>query len=383
MYSDLADYYLRWYHRRPVAITRERRDELHRLHGVLMKCIVHLVNNYRSFVPRYMPLGEKDMAILEAQGRYPFRAGTFRPDYIISSDGRLLLCEITSRFFAHGIFMSWFGTEFLRREELGEAPYFGEMMDYMLEITGGCGRMYVFKSADKSGEIRLYKRFYESKGLKVNVLESTEVESRRAEWDRPGTFLVSALNQNDILGMSMDTLTAMMDHGIYSDFRNIFLIHDKRFMHLWFEDEFTSACLSESETAFLRSHSIPTYLTPPSDARSNKDRYILKPWRLGKSEGVKAGVLCSAQEWEAMFDSGAVKGMICQPFIDQRTVPTVWEGTPFNDYICGMMLCVDDKLFDGGTFRCSSLPVTNIGDNRKAASLYADDPCILKHCDIL
>ena len=102
MYSDLADYYLRWYHSRPVAITGGRREELHRLHRVLMKCIDFFALNYRRLVPEYMPLGDKEMQILDEQSRYPWRAGTFRPDYIVSSDGRLLLCEITSRFFAHG-----------------------------------------------------------------------------------------------------------------------------------------------------------------------------------------------------------------------------------------------------------------------------------------
>ena len=427
MYSDLADYYLRGYHSRPVAITGARREELHRLHRVLMKCIDFLALNYRRFVPEYMPLVDKEMQILEEQSRYPWRAGTFRPDYIVSSDGRLLLCEITSRFFAHGIFMSWFGTEFLNRlfscneassvcfgaadrchprhrkregpaggrgrEATSAAPElaeqespdsaFREMMDYMLSIAGGTKEMYIFKSADRSGEIRLYTRFYESHGIRVSLIEAPEVEARRSEWDRPGVFLVSALNQFDILNYSLDTLKAMMHRGMYSDFRNIFLVHDKRFMSLWFNDEFTSECLSPDETSFLRSHAIPTYLTLPPDVREHKDRYILKPSRLGKSEGMKAGVLCSAEEWNSILDCAAQKGMICQPFIGQRTVRTVWEGTAFDDYMCGMMLCVNDRLFDCSHFRCSSLPVTNIGDDRKAAVLFTDDPALLKMCDVL
>ena len=435
MYSDLADYYLRWYHSRPVAITGGRREELHRLHRVLMKCIDYFVLNYRRLVPEYMPLGDKEMQILDEQSRYPWRAGTFRPDYIVSSDGRLLLCEITSRFFAHGIFMSWFGTEYLSRligsREVGSARFgavdrchprhrkregpacgrgreatatapertepvssdlyytvppncaFQEMMDYMLAIAGDAREMYIFKSADRSGEIRLYTRFYQSHGIKVTLIEAPEVEARRAEWDRPGVFLVSALNQVDILSYGMDTLKAMMQRGMYSDFRNIFLVHDKRFMSLWFNDEFTSQCLSPGETSFLRAHAIPTYVSLPPDVREHKDRYILKPCRLGKSEGVKAGVLCTEEEWNAVLDSGPASAMICQPFISQRTVPTVWEGTEFNDYLCGMMLCVNDRLFDCSHFRCSSLPVTNIGDDRKAAVLFTDDPALLKLCDVL
>ena len=72
-----------------------------------------------------------------------------------------------------------------------------------------------------------------------------------------------------------------------------------------------------------------------------------------------------------------------QPFIKQKTFPTVWEGTPFDDYLCGMMLCVDDRFFDSGYFRCSSLPVTNIGDDRKACVIHTDDPFIISHCDLL
>ena len=253
----------------------------------------------------------------------------------------------------------------------------------MLSIAGDAREMYVFKSADRSGEIRLYTRFYQSHGIKVTLIEAPEVEARRAEWDRPGVFLVSALNQVDILSYGMDTLKAMMQRGMYSDFRNIFLVHDKRFMSLWFNDDFTSQCLSPGETSLLRAHAIPTYVTLPPDIREHKDRYILKPCRLGKSEGVNAGVLCTDEEWNAVLDSGPASAMICQPFISQRTVPTVWEGTEFNDYLCGMMLCVNDRLFDCSHFRCSSLPVTNIGDDRKAAVLFTDDPALLKLCDVL
>ena len=63
--------------------------------------------------------------------------------------------------------------------------------------------------------------------------------------------------------------------------------------------------------------------------------------------------------------------------------PTVWEGKRYGDYLCGMMLCVDDRYFDSGLFRTSSLPVTNVGDDRKACPLQTADPEILSCCDVL
>lgn len=384
-YSDLQDYYLRWYHSRPIAVTPERRDELRRLHRCLMTCIGRFVADYERLTASCMPLGEKELEILDEQSRYPFRAGTFRPDYLISEQNRLMLCEITSRFFAHGLFMSWFQDRFIR-DWAGDAPYeshFQELMDYLCTLPGGSRRMFVLKSADRTSEIRLYERFYRTEGLEFTQLEAAEVEARRKDWDRPGTFIVSALNQRDILGFGMDTLRALMQRGMVSDFRTVFLLHDKRFFHLLSREDFTSACLPPEDAAFLRAHVIPTYPVPPPDARENKDAYILKPWRLGKSEGVVAGPLTPEAEWKALFDSGAAERMVAQPFLAQRTFPTVWEGTPYDDYACGMMLCVDDRYFDSGYFRCSSCPVTNRVDDRKAAALHTSDPSLLARCDLL
>ncbi len=391
MYSDLADYYLRWYHDRPVGITSARRDELRRLHAVLYKCAEHFALHYEDYVPRWMPLGERELELLSWQRAYPFRAGTWRPDYLVTASGELKLCEITSRFFAHGIFMSWFSERaadlFLQRFP-GASRYsrYGELLDHMRGLPGGRKRIFVFKSSDRTSEIRLYKRFYEACGCEVNVLEFNEVDARRQEWSHDA-FLVSALNQRDLMALEDDSIRAMLDLGLYSDLRNIFLLHDKRFMRLWFEDAFTDNCLTPEESVFLRAHAIPTYICAEGgdavrDAQEHKDGYILKPWRLGKSEGVCAGPLTGPEQWERLWE-GPADSMVLQPFLPQRTCSTIWEGTSFDDYFCGMMLCVDDRYFDSGMFRCSSLPVTNVGDNRKACSLHTDDPELLRYCDLL
>ena len=160
MYRDLQDYYLHWYHQRPVGIDGRRQEELRRLHRVLYTAIEYFVGHYASFVQDW-GFSEKEWELLEKQALRPFRAGTYRPDYILSMERDLLLCEITSRFFAHGIFMSWFGEQAARAfmERFPSEPFhsdFGPMMDYMLSLAGGKKRMYVLKSADKTNEIRLY-----------------------------------------------------------------------------------------------------------------------------------------------------------------------------------------------------------------------------------
>jgi len=130
-----------------------------------------------------------------------------------------------------------------------------------------------------------------------------------------------------------------------------------------------------SSTDFLRQHTIPTYLfnSHPEiweDALAHKDKYILKPYDLGKSVGLYAGVMTDEDTWrKTMFNPD----YILQPFIHQRTYPCVWEGKHYDEYVCGMMLCMDDRYFDSGMFRTSSAPVTNKVDDRKMCVIHSDD----------
>ena len=393
LYGDQESYYHRWYHEKPMVITPERNEELREMHRVLYKCVDYMAHHYEEFVDKYMPLSEKEMEILEYQRKYPFLAGTFRPDYLVTEDGELKLCEITSRFFGHGIFMTYFAEaaarKFMESHPDGKREsLFEEMMQSALDIVGDKQEIYVLKSSDKTSEIKLYKPFYEYFGKKVTILEADEVEGRIDDWN--GKFVISALNQKDILSYSMDTIKAMIDSRMYNDFRTVFLIHDKRFMQLWYTPEFTRNFLTDDEADFLGKHAIETYICKDKasagileKAYADKDSYILKHFRLGKSEKVYAGPLTDENQWKSLFDGGAVKDMIIQPFLHQKTYRTIWEGTPFDDYVCGMMLCIDDKYFDSGLFRTSSCPVTNVVDDRKAFPVVTNDERIISCGDVL
>jgi len=393
LFADKTDYYHHWYHAKPMLITSERRDELRRMQALLYKCIVYMAEHYREWVPEYMPLDEKVMAILDRQSRYPFRAGAYRPDYLISDEGRLLFVEITSRFFGHGIWENYPSEVKLQKFMAEQQPEvesgrwkvesaYNSLLTYMRDIIPAGWPIYVMKSSDRTSEIALYKKFYEYYGHEVTIYEAAEVEEHIDQWSHDAVVF-SALNQHDLLSFKMETLQAMIDVRMLNDFRTIFLAHDKRFLHLIFVDDFTRQCLTEEETAFLRQHTIPTYIYNNvykeiwEDALQHKDRYILKPYDLGKSVGVYAGVMTDEDTWRNAMANGqwsmVNSSNILQPFIRQRTYPCVWEGNHYDEYVCGMMLCMDDRYFDSGVFRTSSAPVTNKVDHRKMCVINSDD----------
>ena len=421
LFADKTAYYHQWYHDRPMLITSERRDELRRMQALLYKCIVYMAEHYREWVPQYMPLDGKVMEILDRQSRYPFRAGAYRPDYLISEDGRLLLVEITSRFFGHGIWANY--PSVVKAEQfIAEHPgtswenRYDELLTYMRDAIPANSPVYVLKSGDRGSESTFYTKFYEYYGHEVTIYEAAEVETHIDQWSHDAVVL-SALNQHDLLSFKMDTLQAMIDVRMLNDFRTIFLAHDKRFLSLIFVDEFTQQCLTEEETTFLRQHTIPTYIYNNrykevwEDALTHKDEYILKPYDLGKSVGLYAGVMTDEETWRKNVmqaieaPSGAVGGAILQPFIRQRTYPCEWErlrvgdGTSgmrlrvgelcsgmdkhYDEYVCGMMLCMDDRYFDSGVFRTSSAPVTNKVDDRKMCVIHSDDNKLKTKCFVL
>ena len=373
-------YYRSWMHDVPMIVSKERDNELRKLSEILYKCCYYYVFHYKEYLAR-IPYDEKVLEILSYVEDKPFRAGTYRPDYLICSDNQLRLCEITSRFFGNGYFLSFF-TEYAAKVFAAQAgvkiikKYFEQLLNYMAYLARGRESLVVIKSADKSDSIKLYVPFYQALGLKTTILEAYEVESNLSLLQ--DAFVVSALNQKDLLSFSDKTLSTLANAYMYNDFRTIFLLHDKRFFALFSDDDFVQKCLTKEEATFLREHTVTTYLYGFheeiwEDARKNKDRYILKHHCLGKSESVYAGPMTSEKQWEQLFKSGDIQHMILQPFMEQKRFPTVLNGEEINDYVSGTILTVDNYYFGTGMFRTSTSPVINVTDAHKIAQLTTSD----------
>ncbi|MBQ3416942.1 MAG: hypothetical protein IJH32_03825 [Ruminococcus sp.] len=369
-------YYRSWMHNVPMLVSEERDFELKKLSTILYQCCCYYAIHYKDYLDK-IPFDEKALEILSYVTDQPFHAGTYRPDYLICSDHSLRLCEITSRFFGNGYFLSFF-TEYAAKVFAAESgikqikPYFEELLAYMAKLPQGKKRLVVLKSADKSDSIKLYVPFYQKLGMKALILKANEVENHLDQLE--DAFVVSALNQKDLLSFSLKTLSTLAKLHIYNDFRSIFLLHDKRFFALFSDEQFLHKCLAKDDAEFLKQHTVTTYLPGFhteiwEDARTHKDRYILKHHCLGKSESVYAGPLTSDEKWEQLFVSGDIQHMILQPFMEQKRFPTVWNSKVINDYVSGTILTVDDRYFGTGMFRSSSSPVINVIDARKIAQL--------------
>lgn len=390
VHGHRQSYYGRWIHDVPLVAGPERATEMERLCRILYACVSRYAETYRDWLD-VLPYDEVVLETLEYCEWYPFRAGTYRPDILFCEDGAIRICEITSRFFGNGYFLTYFYDEAARAkcEAAGINDYesqMEEMLAYFADMARGYSRLIVLKSADRSDSIKLYVPYYEALGLQPIILESDQVEENARLME--DAFVVSALNQVDLAALSSETRHLMADVGCRNDFRSIYLLHDKRFFRLFAEDAFTRAFLTDEETAFLRAHVVPTFLpgTDPDEferARREKDAYILKHRCLGKSEKVYAGFMSTQEEWEELFAPEVIDDMILQPFQRQRVFPAVWEGKHYDEYACGSLLTLDDRYFGLGIARTSSCQVINKVDDRKLALAVTAQADRFESCHLL
>lgn len=383
LHVEMQKYYHRWYFDRPMVVTSERDEELHRITVLFNRFLHFYAEHYKEYLDR-IPYSDQVLRFLELQEEQgPYHPGAARIDYLIGEDRHIQVCECTSRFFGNGYFTSFFADK--RGRMLAEEhnleltdDRMERMLEHFARYAEGYDKVCLLKGSNRLSAWKLFMPFYEALGKKTEVIEvkDAEEEARRGTLD--GTCLLGTFNQQDLFSCSDDTIKRFVEDHYQNDLRSVFLAHDKRVLSLLFDDEVTDRFMNQEETAFLRDHVVTSWLYQGhedlwEDAEENKDKYILKHPCLGSSQMVYAGCMTSDEEWKSLFADGTAREMVLQPFIKQRSEMNRWEGQDFREYITGTILMLEDDYYGTGIFRTSSLEVLNKGDDRKVGYVLTDN----------
>ena len=378
---DASEYFRPWTFDVPLAIRQDTNDRLARVQQLFLKCVRHLAehgNHYRDL----MPMSDRVAEILALCRDKPFRPGTYRTDFIVDKTNRIRLIETTCRFAMNGYFTSGFfvhnlADRFLAgRPEIRKIDAYTPFYDRYVEYFGPFDHVCLLKGADNRNDTRFVIPVFEKAGLPVHVIPAADVPARTAEFR--GAAVLGELSHEEICALPTETVAAIVAADSMNDLRTVFLIHDKRFFALLTHPAFMNEALAPAEIEEFRPFLVPTYaknLAPEiwRQARADKDRWILKPFNVGKSIDVFAGPLMAASEWQALFDSGRADRMVLQEYVPQRTFRGTIGGQAFRDYVAGTLLFFEEGYFGPGLFRASSYPVTNKVDDRKIAPLVTPD----------
>lgn len=135
--------------------------------------------------------------------------------------------------------------------------------------------------------------------------------------------------------------------------------------------------MNQSEIKFLKERIVKTYTYNQNreiwiDAYRNKNKYIIKPARLGKSEKIYAGKVCTEEEWNRIFKSKDINEMILQPYIEQRRFKIKLKDKEYNEFAVATILCINNEYCGLGVIRASDYLITNHKDDRKFVSIVCE-----------
>ncbi len=378
---EYVGYFRKYTFDKPLAMSLPTYHKTGQLGLLLNKAIHYFVANYGRF-SHLMPLDERCQELLDMAGKYPFRTGSFRTDFVIDKCNRIKIIEMTTRFPLNGYIQSGYiginGLDMAKRIGAEGVLYdFPRYMDYLQNEICKQGKVTVIKGHDPMNEFKIYSRIFPAAGIDFNVVDVGDIADNMDKL--VGARVIEELTLNEIKSLTNEQIHAMIEAGMYNDVRNIILIHDKRFFKVLRDEAFLKEALSEDERLLLAEFALPSY-TQPDDkdqydaAYDDKDSWILKPYGLGKGEGIVAGCTVDDAAWKELFDSREADRMILQPMVDQRRFDgTISElGEIRSDFVAGTFLYVDNEYYGPGLYRSSSFEVSNQRDFRKVAQLVCD-----------
>lgn len=298
----------------------------------------------------------------------PYDKGTFRTDVVFEGDGTPRMIEITCRFVMNGFLRHALYDELARQHGFArDRP--DRFRGFLPALANWLGDDAVMiRGEEGRNDSEFLEWVYQAAGRTLEIVDPRDLE---AAWPRVhGRHLVSEMNHGEIARLDDRMLRRLVEGGMRNDLRTAVLVHDKAFFAIMSLPEF-QAELSPAHRVTLERHLQPTWLAALAPdlweaARADPAGWILKPRNLGRSEGVVAGALVSADDWEAAWQAADPATTVIQRFVDQPRWRTSLRGEPLDDFAVGTLLFAEEGYFGPGMFRLSSLAVTNVGDDRKA-----------------
>ena len=380
-----ATWYTQAFNPYPIELSSFERDEQSQLHKVLFRAINQIVTNYffDERVQAILSLPKELLSVLQLAREHPYRVGSFRPDFLHSQNGGIVICEINARFPANAYFISHYINNIVDKLKYlnplcAPLPGLSKISHYFLRGHKPGTRCSIIKGREKGWDIHFFKYEMERAGLAVEWQDFCGLQARDGKFysdQEMIDYLVLELHQDELLHSVSPTMLAAIADNIecLNDLRTIFLVHDKRFLAVLGSQEIVSDYLSPEDSLFLSEHVVPTYsisvaVATNSDvveeSLANQQDWVLKPNLLGKGEGVVFGKNLDFNTWRRTIEEYRESDYVLQRYIPQaqysliNACSGVVARHSFN--VVGTLLCFDDVFFGPGIYRASAGDIVNV-----------------------
>lgn len=371
-----------YYYDEPCAVTYKRFEELTKFQHLLYKCLKFFLPRFDQYehIITYSEVAKKIVRYYDLDN---VNIGFYRPDFLMDKHGGIKICELNCRYYetywGHGISEYIMEQRNRCKNNYNNKRIIEHVMDATYNWLDGIEKdLVVLKGKDREGDIRFFRPYFQKVGTRLHYVYPDTLEENLALLETYPVF--SLFSQMELEALSDQSLLAITKSNCLNPLTTVFLFHDKRFLAVLWNDSFREEALGFEDAAFMKRFLIPSYSYEKDSpiwqqAHNNKDQFILKPYLLGKSEGIIPGLLVTDAEWKKAFESDDIHKMMLQEFIDQKLFKASIDGKKFTDFGTGILLCLEDELHGLGQFRMSSCEVINYTkDDRKMAPWIVEDP---------
>lgn len=385
----------------PLSVSAEHFERQKRLQVVLHRVLTAVVQNYfhNNLLQEWLSLPEGVFASLKTLCSYPFRIGSYRPDFLHTEENRIVICEINARFPANAYLISNYlnnivtSPDYLRASSAKDATAettapksFSTLHDtanVFADYFAQTKTIHILAGREKGWDRHFLVYELTKRGHEVEIttkppealaeyLEAALTKNRSrdpASESRHGLFL--EFHQDELLANGLlDFICSNYDRfTCLNDPRSIFILHDKRLLALLCDRDKLKAFLSDDDAEFLSSHIVPTWIVRHSPdivatALANRVHFVLKPNLFGKGEGIIFGATSSQEAFRAALSNEESGDYVLQSLIAQKKTPIYMDNNgslklcPVN--IVGTLLCFANTFLGPGIYRASPSAIVNV-----------------------
>ncbi|KAJ5100508.1 hypothetical protein N7456_006560 [Penicillium angulare] len=350
----------------PVNLATDILQELRQLHEALDVAVTNIVDRWwtdkEADLPSRMPLEPQEVELLQwihartEEGKMPSflsHKGVWRPDFLLdrvddgTGDGKIKarICEINARFAFNMFLHTMYGHQALidlGAQERGFTPAAKpeNILNSLLKLFNTRKPIHILKASENAFTLSLLPHLMaEQTGITPRTIGPSDLKLRPNPNSNTGYDLlcrktqensfcqedegfeeihqvILQLNQKEIGSIPVEMLQQISVRSI-NDFRSILLAHDKRMLGIIREElddlVYKHEVLTPRQADFLRegivhtlipgSKEITKLIEQSEDLNVIKDNYIIKPIRLGATEGIIFGDDLSPEEWMSTLRS--------------------------------------------------------------------------------
>ena len=338
-------------------------SQVKNVHAVLTKAVSKIVENYLSddSLQQALSLDDRQLSLIKLASKKPYKTFSIRPDFLISQDNEIKVCEINARFTINGFMGAYYLYQQMREcfpNHSGMEDTLSNIIDSYMSNFDTSKPIFLLREKETGYDLNLLKLFLLERGITVIDITPHDLHMLDGKLVAKNTVcdqLISELHQFELDNIPDDILeNIILDVNYVNDIRTILIAHDKRLFSILSNIDIMSRYLSDEEVAILEKHVIKTYSLKKvkNDVLNNKDAWVLKKCLSGKGEGMYVGAESSLEEITSVISEQETQ-YIAQPFLDQKKVDFFMDGEYKSCNSVGMIISINNKYQGVGFFRLS------------------------------